>query len=32
LPIVYAGNNILPGLAGLPTINVAAVIALTQQR
>jgi Uma2 family endonuclease len=32
LPIVYAGTNILPGLAGLPTINVSAVIALTQQR
>ena len=32
LPIVYASTNILPGLAGLPTISVAAVMALTQQR
>ncbi len=32
LPLVYAGTDILPGLAGLPTINVAAVISLTQQR
>ena len=32
LPIVYAGTDILPGLAGLPTINVATIIALTQQR
>jgi Uma2 family endonuclease len=32
LPMVYAGNDILPRLAGLPNIDVATVIALTQQR
>jgi Uma2 family endonuclease len=32
LPMVYAGTDILPGLAGLPTINVAAIIAMTQHR
>ena len=32
LPIVYAGTDILPGLIGLPNINVVAVMALTQQR
>jgi Uma2 family endonuclease len=32
LPIVYAGNDILPRLAGFPNIGVAAVIAMTQQR
>jgi Uma2 family endonuclease len=32
LPIVYAGVDILPVLAGLPNIDVAAVIAMTQQR
>jgi Uma2 family endonuclease len=32
LPIVYAGIDILPGLTGLPHTNVAAVIAMTQQR
>jgi hypothetical protein len=32
LPMVYAGNDILPGLTGLPDIDVATVIAMTQQR
>jgi Uma2 family endonuclease len=32
LPIVYTGTDILPGLAGLPSLSVAAVIALAQQR
>lgn len=32
LPIFYAGNDILPGLGGFPEIDVATVIALTQQR
>jgi Uma2 family endonuclease len=32
LPIVYAGSDILPGLTGLPKINVVDIIAMTQQR
>jgi Uma2 family endonuclease len=32
LPIVYAGNDILPRLTGFPEINVVTVIAMTQQR
>jgi Uma2 family endonuclease len=32
LPIVFAGHDILPRLVGLPNIDVAAVIAMTQQR
>jgi Uma2 family endonuclease len=32
LPIVYAGNDILPVLSGLPSINTSAVVALTHQR
>jgi hypothetical protein len=32
LLLVYAANDILPRLAGLPNIGVAAVIAMTQQR
>ncbi len=32
LPIVYAGTNILPRLPGLPNLDVATVIAMTQQR
>jgi Uma2 family endonuclease len=32
LPIVYAGTDILPGLAELANINVAAIVAMTQQR
>lgn len=32
LPMVYAGNDILPGLMGLPNTDVTAVIAMTQQR
>jgi Uma2 family endonuclease len=30
LPIVYAGTDILPGLAGLPATNVSTIIAMTQ--
>jgi Uma2 family endonuclease len=32
LPIVYADSDILPGLTGLPNINVAEIMAMTQQR
>jgi Uma2 family endonuclease len=32
LPIVYAGNDILPVLSGFPSINTSAVVALTHQR
>jgi Uma2 family endonuclease len=32
LPIVYAGDDILPVLSGLPSINANVVIALTHQR
>jgi Uma2 family endonuclease len=32
LPIVYAGNDILPILSRFPSINTSAVVALTHQR
>jgi Uma2 family endonuclease len=32
LPIIYAGDNILPTLAGINDLNVTKVISMTQQR